>query len=238
MDHTIALIKKAHEGDKEAREQLVKENTGLVWCVAKRFFGRGIEADDLFQIGSIGLIKAIDKFDLSFNVKFSTYAVPMISGEIRRFLRDDGMIKVSRSLRELSYKSMQVRERLSDVLGREPTVDEISAELGVNREELVQAMEAGSEVDSLYRPIHQKEGSEICLVDKIEEIDNKVDRVIDNLVLGQLLETLKPSERKLIYLRYFAGRPQSDVGKIMGISQVQVSRMEKRIIQQLRKLGN
>ena len=235
MDHTIALIKRSHDGDKEAREQLVEENVGLVWCVVKRFYGRGTEAEDLFQIGSIGLLKAIDKFDLSYDVKFSTYAVPMISGEIKRFLRDDGMIKVSRSLKELAYKSVQVREKLTDRLGREPTLEELAKETGVDKEEIVQAMEAGGEVESLYRPIHQKEGSEIRLLDRIEERERKEDKILDTMVLKQLLETLDAKERQLIYLRYFAHRTQSDVGKIMGISQVQVSRMEKRIIENLRR---
>ena len=235
MDHTIALIKKSHDGDKAAREQLVEENVGLVWCVVKRFYGRGTEAEDLFQIGSIGLLKAIDKFDLSYDVKFSTYAVPMISGEIKRFLRDDGMIKVSRSLKELAYKSVQAREKLTDRLGREPTLEELAEETGAEKEEIVQAMEAGGEVESLYRPIHQKEGGEIRLLDRIEERDRKEDRILDTMVLKQLLETLDAKERQLIYLRYFADRTQSDVGKIMGISQVQVSRMEKRIIEELRR---
>ena len=238
MDHTIALIRKSHDGDKEAREQLVEENVGLVWCVVKRFCGRGTEAEDLFQIGSIGLLKAIDKFDLSYDVKFSTYAVPMISGEIKRFLRDDGMIKVSRSLKELSYRSIRARENLTDRLGREPTLEELSAELGVDKEEIVQAMEAGGEVESLYRPIHQKEGSEIRLLDRLEEKDQREEKILDRMVLRQMLETLDSRERQLIYLRYFADKTQADVGKIMGISQVQVSRMEKRIIENLRKTGS
>ena len=208
----------------------------MIWCVVKRFCGRGTESEDLFQIGCIGLLKAIDKFDLSYDVKFSTYAVPMISGEIKRFLRDDGMIKVSRSLKELSYRSFQAREKLTDWLGREPTLDELSCELGTEKEEIVQAMEAGSEVESLYRPIHQKEGSEIQLLDKIEEKEKKEDRILDRMMLGQLLETLDPQERQLIYLRYFADRTQTDVGKIMGISQVQVSRLEKKILQNMRKM--
>ncbi|MGC4020100.1 MAG: RNA polymerase sporulation sigma factor SigF [Muricomes sp.] len=237
MDHTIALIKKSHDGDKEAREQLVEENVGLVWCVVKRFYGRGTEAEDLFQIGSIGLLKAIDKFDLSYEVKFSTYAVPMISGEIKRFLRDDGMIKVSRSLKELSYKTFQAREELTAKLGREPTLDELAETMGVDREEIVQAMEAGGEVDSLYKPIHQKEGNEIRLVDKLEEKERKEEKILDHMLLAQLLESLNKEERQLIYLRYFADETQSQVGKRMGISQVQVSRMEKRIIENLRKLG-
>ena len=235
MDHTIALIKRSHDGDKVGREQLVEEKVGLVWCVVKRFYGRGTEAEDLFQIGSIGLLKAIDKFDLSYDVKFSTYAVPMISGEIKRFLRDDGMIKVSRSLKELAYKSVQAREKLTDRLGREPTLEELAKETGVDKEEIVQAMEAGGEVESLYRPIHQKEGSEIRLLDRIEERERREDKILDTMVLKQLLETLDAKERQLIYLRYFADRTQSDVGKIMGISQVQVSRMEKRIIENLRR---
>ena len=237
MDHTIALIKKSHDGDKEAREKLVEENVGLVWCVVRRFYGRGTEAEDLFQIGSIGLLKAIDKFDLSYDVKFSTYAVPMISGEIKRFLRDDGMIKVSRSLKELAVRSLQTREKLTDRLGREPTLEELAGEMGVDKEEIVQAMEAGSEVESLYRPIHQKEGSEIRLLDKIEEKERKEDRILDRMVLKQLLETLEPKERQLIYLRYFAEKTQPDVGRIMGISQVQVSRLEKRILEDLRRRG-
>ena len=238
MDHTIALIRKSHDGDKEAREQLVEENVGLVWCVVKRFCGRGTEAEDLFQIGSIGLLKAIDKFDLSYDVKFSTYAVPMISGEIKRFLRDDGMINVSRSLKELSYRSTRAREKLTDRLGREPTLEEMSAELGVDKEEIVQAMEAGGEVESLYRPIHQKEGSEIRLLDRLEEKDQREEKILDRMVLRQMLETLDSKERQLIYLRYFADKTQADVGKIMGISQVQVSRIEKRIIENLRKTGS
>ena len=136
MDHTIALIQKSHEGDKAAREQLVEENVGLIWCVVKRFYGRGLENEDLFQIGSIGLLKAIDKFDLSYDVKFSTYAVPMISGEIKRFLRDDGMIKVSRTLKELSYKIFQTREKLLDLLGREPTIEELAEKMGVSRQSI------------------------------------------------------------------------------------------------------
>lgn len=238
MDHTIALIRKSHDGDKAAREQLVEENIGLIWCVVKRFCGRGTEAEDLFQIGCIGLLKAIDKFDLSYDVRFSTYAVPMISGEIKRFLRDDGMIKVSRSMKELSGRSQQVREELTGRLGREPTLEEISRELGIGREEIVQAMEAGSEVESLYRPVHQKEGSEIRLLDKIEEKEKKEDKILDRMMLGQLLDMLNPEERKLIYLRYFEEQTQSDVGKIMGISQVQVSRLEKKILENMRKMSS
>ncbi|WP_251390474.1 RNA polymerase sporulation sigma factor SigF [Mediterraneibacter agrestimuris] len=237
MDHTIALIRQAHDGDKEARERLVEENVGLIWCVVKRFAGRGTDTEDLFQIGSIGLLKAIDKFDLTYDVKFSTYAVPMISGEIKRFLRDDGMIKVSRSLKELSYKAFLAREELINQHGREPTLEELSEKLQVEKEEIVQAMEAGSEVESIYKPIHQSEGQEIRLMDKLEEEEHQEEKILNHMMLKQLLETLDKDERQLIYLRYFQNQTQSAVGKILGISQVQVSRLEKRIIENLRKLG-
>ena len=237
MDHTIALIQKSHEGDKAAREQLVEENVGLIWCVVKRFYGRGIENEDLFQIGSIGLLKAIDKFDLSYDVKFSTYAVPMISGEIKRFLRDDGMIKVSRTLKELSYKIFRTREKLLDILGREPTIEELAEEMQIEKEEIVEAMEAGSEVESIYKPIHQKEGNEIRLMDKLEEKEHQEEKILDHMMLQQLLGTLEKEERTLIYMRYFQDKTQSEVGKKLGISQVQVSRMEKRIMENLRKIG-
>lgn len=237
MDHTIALIQRSHEGDKAAREQLVEENVGLIWCVVKRFYGRGLENEDLFQIGSIGLLKAIDKFDLSYDVKFSTYAVPMISGEIKRFLRDDGMIKVSRTLKELSYKIFQTREKLLDLLGREPTIEELAEKMQIDKEEIVEALEAGSEVESIYKPIHQKEGNEIRLMDKLEEKEHREEKILDHMLLQQLLGTLEKEERTLIYMRYFQDKTQSQVGKELGISQVQVSRLEKKIMENLRKLG-
>ena len=237
MDHTIALIQKSHEGDKAAREQLVEENVGLIWCVVKRFYGRGLENEDLFQIGSIGLLKAIDKFDLSYDVKFSTYAVPMISGEIKRFLRDDGMIKVNRTLKELSYKIFQTREKLLDLLGREPTIEELAEKMQIDKEEIVEALEAGSEVESIYKPIHQKEGNEIRLMDKLEEKEHREEKILDHMLLQQLLGTLEKEERTLIYMRYFQDKTQSQVGKELGISQVQVSRMEKKIMENLRKIG-
>ncbi|SHJ95174.1 SigB/SigF/SigG family RNA polymerase sigma factor [Hespellia stercorisuis] len=237
MDHTIALIKKSHEGDKAAREQLVEENCGLVWCVVKRFYGRGTEKEDLFQIGNIGLLKAIDKFDLSFDVKFSTYAVPMISGEIKRYLRDDGMIKVSRTLKELAYKAFLARERLWQERGHEPALEDVARELQVEKEDLVQAMEASGEVESIYRPVCQQDGSETQLLDKLVERDQKEERMIDNMVLGQMLEELGKEERQLIYLRYFEEWTQTQVGEQMGMSQVQVSRLEKKILERLRKLA-
>ena len=235
MDRTTTLIEKSHQGDEEARAQLVQENAGLVWCVVKRFLHRGAEAEDLFQIGNIGLLKAIDKFDLSYEVKFSTYAVPMISGEIKRFLRDDGMIKVSRSLKELAYKSCACRERLQEDWGREPTITEIASELKVETEELLMAMDASSEIESLHKPIYQKEGQELRLMDKLPEQEEQEDRILDHMLLQELLTYLDKEERRLIYLRYFANQTQSQVGKELGISQVQVSRMEKRILRSLQE---
>ncbi|MCI8319758.1 MAG: RNA polymerase sporulation sigma factor, SigF/SigG family [Dorea sp.] len=234
MDRTIALIQKSHDGDEEARAQLVEENAGLVWCVVKRFYNRGVEAEDLFQIGNIGLLKAIDKFDLDYNVKFSTYAVPMISGEIKRFLRDDGMIKVSRSLKELAYKAYLCQEKLQEKLGREPVITEIARELAVSTEELTMAMEASGDIESLQKSIYQKDGQEIQLMDKLPSQERQEEQILDHMVLSNLLMSLEQKERQLIYLRYFANRTQTQVGEELGISQVQVSRMEKKILKQMR----
>lgn len=234
MDRTISLIKQSHDGDEAARAQLVEENMGLVWCIVKRFCGRGTEPEDLFQIGSIGLLKAIDKFNLDFEVRFSTYAVPMIAGEIRRFLRDDGMIKVSRSLKELSYKAHLIRERLQEELGRDATLQELSQELGVPEEELTMALESSGEVESIYKPVYQKDGNEIQLVDRLVEDGGQEEQILNKIVLGGLLETLEKEERRLIYLRYFKNQTQTEVGKELGISQVQVSRLEKKILSYLR----
>lgn len=237
MDHTIDLIQKSHDGDEEAKKRLVEENVGLIWCVVKRFLGRGTESDDLFQIGSIGLLKAIDKFDFHFQVKFSTYAVPMIAGEIQRFLRDDGMIKVSRSLKEISYKAFLMREKLQESLGREPSVDELAKAMGVEKEELTMAMEASVEVESLQKPVYQKDGNEITLMERIEESEVYEEKVVNRMLLTQLLEELGKEERRLIYLRYFENKTQTEIGNLLGISQVQVSRMEKKILQKMRERG-
>ncbi len=235
MDHTIALIQKSHDGDEKARAQLMEENTGLIWCVAKRFYGRGTEPEDLFQIGSIGLLKAIDKFDLSYDVKFSTYAVPMISGEIKRFLRDDGMIKVSRSLKETAYRAYLAGEKIREESGREGTIEEIAEKIEVEKETLILAIEASTEVESLQKTIYQGDGNEILLMDKIVEEEEREEKILDMMLLRQLLGELGERERQLLSLRYFGNKTQGEVGKMMGISQVQVSRMEKRILQDLRK---
>lgn len=235
MDHTIALIKKSHDGDEDARAQLVEENTGLVWCAVKKFSGRGCEAEDLFQIGSIGLLKAIDKFDLTYEVKFSTYAVPMITGEIKRFLRDDGMLKISRSLKETAYKAYMAKEELVRELGREPVLEEIAEKTGVAKEELVMAMEAASEVESLQKPVGMKDGNEVMLLEKVAEPNMEEEKILDRLLLTELLKELKKDERRLLYLRYFADKTQTEIGEELGISQVQVSRMEKKILKRMRE---
>ena len=231
---TLELIKLAHQGDKEARDTIVNENIGLVWSVVRRFSNRGHDLEDLFQIGSIGLLKAIDKFDLKFDVKFSTYAFPMITGEIKRFLRDDGMIKVSRSLKEMSYKAKCSKEQLSYKLGREPTIEEIAVDLNVNSEELVMAMESASEVESLYKTIYQGDGNSIYLIDKIDESTCDNDEILDKIVLSDAINSLDEKEKNIIMLRYFKDKTQSEIAKEIGISQVQVSRLEKKILKTMR----
>ncbi|HIT89156.1 MAG TPA: RNA polymerase sporulation sigma factor SigF [Candidatus Merdenecus merdavium] len=225
---------KAHQGDKEARDTLVEENLGLIWSIVKRFNGRGHDLEDLFQIGSIGLMKAIDKFDSSFDVRFSTYAVPMITGEIKRFLRDDGMIKVSRTLKETAYKAHVTREVLEKKMGREPTLEEVSMEIGVTQEDIILAMESNSEIESLYKTIYQGDGNPIYLMDKLEERENKNDKLIDHIILEDVLKTLDEKERQIIHMRYFEDKTQSQIAQVMGISQVQVSRLEKKILKNLR----
>lgn len=232
---TLELIKRSKQGDKEARNQVVTENIGLVWSIVRRFANRGHELDDLFQIGSIGLIKAIDKFDTSFEVKFSTYAVPMITGEIKRFLRDDGMIKVSRSLKETAYKAKIASDKLGNFLGREPTIEEISKELSVPIEDIVMALESGAEVESLYKTIYQGDGNAIYLIDKLEENKDENQSMIDRIALKEILDTLEEKDRDLIKLRYFYDKTQTDIAKELGISQVQVSRLEKKILKKMRE---
>lgn len=236
MEHTLALIGRAHQGDKVARDKVYEENTGLIYSVVKRFAGRGVEAEDLFQIGSIGLLKAVDKFDTSFEVKFSTYAVPMIIGEIRRYLRDTGIIKVSRSLKESQYRVFKIREDLEKKLGREPSVTELAEAAEISLEELNIVLEAGAEVESLHKTIYQGEGTELSLLDKIPEKENRQEKLLDKVLLEELLGRLEAEERKLIYMRYFQDMTQTEIARQLHISQVQVSRMEKRILKKLKKL--
>lgn len=234
MEHTLALIEKAHGGDKEARETLVEENMGLVYTIVRRFAGRGHEMEDLIQIGSIGLIKAIDKFNSAFDVKFSTYAVPMIAGEIKRFLRDDGMIKVSRSLKETAGKAYMAKEALEKKYGREPSLEEISEEIGASREDIVLAMESAAEVESLHKTIYQGDGNAISLMDKLEEQGNPNEELLNHMVLNDVIQTLHEEERMLIRLRYFEDKTQMEVARALGMSQVQVSRYEKKILKKMR----
>lgn len=233
---TMLLIEKAKSGDKAAQSELVEKNVGLIWSIVRRFHNRGYETDDLFQIGSIGLIKAIKKFDNSFEVKFSTYAVPMIIGEIKRFIRDDGIIKVSRSLKELSNKVKVTKEIMTKELGREPSVGEISLRLDIPSEELVMAMEASFTPESLYSTVGEGDTSSVQLIDRInnESNDNEID-LVDKIDLRQVLKTLKPRERQIIVLRYFKEKTQVQIAKMLGISQVQVSRIEKKILEDIRK---
>ena len=235
MDETMRLIQMAHEGDKAARDQLVTDNFGLVWSIVRRFTGRGYEPEDLFQIGSIGLMKAIDKFDLSYEVKFSTYAVPMITGEIKRFLRDDGMIKVSRSIKEMGLKVKNVREELVFRFGREPTLEEIAGEIGASKEEVAASIEAGAEVESLYRSVNKNDENSILLIDKIEEESSAQEELLNRMVLRELLTALSDKDREIIIRRYYYNETQSQIAAKLGISQVQVSRLEKKILKQMRE---
>ncbi|MCI9681342.1 MAG: SigB/SigF/SigG family RNA polymerase sigma factor [Lachnospiraceae bacterium] len=235
MEHTEELIRRSQEGDKEAREILIEENMGLIHHVVKRFLGRGVEAEDLFQIGAIGLVKAVDRFDLSFGVRFSTYAVPMIAGEIKRFLRDDSMIKISRSLKELAIRAAKLREQLLMERGEEPGVEELSELLGVEPEELVQAMDGSAEVESLQKIVYQGDGEGLSLMDKVEQGKDEEETLLRQLLLEQLLRSLEPKERRLIMLRFFHDRTQTQVAEELGMSQVQVSRLEKKILTALKK---
>lgn len=235
MDKTLELLKLAKEGNQDAKEQLVKENLGLVWAVARRFMGRGHELEDLYQIGCIGLMKCIEKFDLSYDVKFSTYAVPMISGEIKRFLRDDGMIKVSRTLKETAYKVKKARDEIINQTGVEPKIEELSEILEIDVEEIVASLEANVEVESIHKTIYQNDGNAIYLLDKIATVEDENETLLNQIVLGEVMANLEEVEKKIIRLRYFENKTQTEIAKKIGISQVQVSRMEKRILLKMRK---
>lgn len=235
MDKTLELLKLAKEGDQDAKERVVTENLGLVWAVARRFLGRGYELEDLYQIGCIGLMKCIDKFDLSFDVKFSTYAVPMISGEIKRFLRDDGMIKVSRTLKETAYKVKKAREEIVNRTGIEPRLEEISNLLDIDMEEIVASLDANVEVESIHKTIYQNDGNAIYLIDKIADVEDENETLLDHLLVEELMGQLEETEKKIIKLRYFENKTQTEIAKEIGISQVQVSRMEKKILLKMRQ---
>lgn len=238
MDRTIELIKRAREGDQTARNQVAAENLGLVWSVVRRFAGRGHDLEDLYQIGCIGLLKCIDKFEPAFDVKFSTYAVPMIMGEVKRFLRDDGMVKVSRSLKETAYKVYTVREKMVNENGTEPTLEELASCLDIDKEEIVVALEANSEVESIYKTIYQNDGNAIYLIDKLVSTEDESQKAINQLALEELMQQLDEKERTIIKMRYFEDKTQTEIAGKLGISQVQVSRMEKKVLLKMREQIN
>lgn len=234
MENAV-LIGRAQAGEKEAREVLIEQNLGLVHHIVKRFMGRGYDAEDLFQIGVIGLIKSIDKFNVSYEVKFSTYAVPLITGEIKRFIRDDGMVKVSRTLKENGMRIKYARERLSNKLNRDPSLKEIAGEAALSEEEVILALEANVQVESIYKSVYQNDGNEIFMVDQLADEKDEQEEVLNHLVIDQLIGSLSETEQKLITLRYYQDKTQTEVAKVLGISQVQVSRMEKRILLGMRQ---
>lgn len=236
-EETMELILKSQEGDKEAKDKLVKHNIGLVLSVLRGFKNRGYDQDDLFQIGSIGLLKAIDKFDHSYKVRFSTYAVPMISGEIKRFLRDDGIIKVSRSLKQTANQVRYTQEMLSKLLGREPTIQEVSDELNIDKEDIVMALESSYHPEYLYDVVYHNDGKPLYLIDKVSADEDLEKEMIDNILLKEMLSQLEKRDRQVIILRYFKDKTQVEVAKTLGISQVQVSRIEKRIIEDMKKMA-
>ncbi|MGM7701751.1 RNA polymerase sporulation sigma factor SigF [Pseudalkalibacillus sp. Hm43] len=226
------LIQRSQDGDQTARDTIVEKNMRLVWSVVQRFLNRGYEPDDLFQIGSIGLLKSVDKFDLSYDVKFSTYAVPMIIGEIQRFIRDDGTVKVSRSLKELGNKVRKMKDELSKDLGRNPTINEIATKLEISPEDVVMAQEAVRAPSSIHETVYENDGDPITLLDQIS--DQEETKWFDQIALREAIQTLNERERLIVYLRYFKDQTQSEVATRLGISQVQVSRLEKKILQEMK----
>ena len=226
------LIRQSQEGDQEARDLIIQSNLRLVWSVVQRFLNRGYEPDDLYQIGCIGLLKSVDKFDLSYEVKFSTYAVPMIIGEIQRFIRDDGTVKVSRSLKELANKIRRAKDELSKTCGRVPSVNELAEHLELTPEEIVLAQEASRTPSSIHETVYENDGDPITLLDQIA--DSSDNKWFDKITLKEAINDLEERERLIVYLRYYKDHTQSEVASRLGISQVQVSRLEKKILQQMK----
>ncbi len=229
------LLKKAREGDKRARERLINGNLRLVLSVIQGFQNRGECPDDLFQVGCVGLIKAVDNFDMTLDVKFSTYAVPMIIGEIRRYMRDNNMLRVSRSVRDMAYKAMQVRERLSNELMREPTISEIASALGESTKVVSSALDAIIAPISLYEPVYSDSSDTLYVMDQIKDNDCNDANWIDRIALGEVIDGLGMRERRILQLRFFAGKTQTEVSKEIGISQAQVSRLEKQALEKMKK---
>ncbi|MDD5017759.1 MAG: SigB/SigF/SigG family RNA polymerase sigma factor [Eubacteriales bacterium] len=232
-EECLLLIKDAQNGDDDAKETLIIRNTALVKSIVKKFLNRGVEFEDLMQIGSLGLIKAVLGYDPKYEVRFSTYAVPMIAGEIKRFLRDDGIIKVSRSLREKSFEIFSTKEKLKEELKREPTIDELAKRLEMSAEDIVFAMEAVRNPVSIFEPAFDDEDSKTLLIDTMpEDYDNDM---IDKILLKELIQNLDPKERQLIMLRFYSDKTQMEIAEILGVSQVQVSRLITKTINKLKK---
>lgn len=234
-DDNRELIKCAKEGSKEALDKLVKNNLPLVSAISRKFLNRGYEYDDIFQIGCMGLVKAVNNFESKYNVKFSTYAVPMIMGEIKRFLRDDGLIKVSRSVKNTARQLHYDREKLVKKLNREPTIEELSKFSGISTEEIVFATESTVNTQYLYDVVHQDDGSPVLLIDKISKTVDEDAEVIDKIILKEAINNLDSKSRQIIILRYFKDKTQIQVAKLLGISQVQVSRIEKRVLKLMKE---
>lgn len=234
---TLTLINRAHQGDKLARDKILIENTGLIWSIVRRFLNRGHEGEDLFQIGCIGMLKAIDRFDTEFDVAFSTYAVPMIAGEIRRFIRDDGIVKISRKIKENQMKIMHQREIYINEKKQEPTIEELEKVCDLTKEEIVMAMDASRNVESIDKEMYSKDSS-YTLMDLAEDDTNIEETGLNKIMVQQLMDMLESKERKIINLRYFKNKTQSQVAKEMGMTQVQVSRLEKKILNSMRNEKN
>ena len=234
-EETKELLRRAKEGDAQAREELIAGNLRLVLSVIQRFTGRGENMDDLFQVGCIGLIKAIDNFDITQDVRFSTYGVPMISGEIRRYLRDNSALRVSRSLRDTAYRVLQVRENLMSENQREPTVEDIAKVLDLQPREVVMAMDAISDPVSLFDPVYSDGGESISVMDQIGDTKNTDAAWLERIALSEAVDKLEPREKTILAMRFFDGRTQMEVASAIGISQAQVSRLEKNAVAQIRK---
>ncbi len=234
-EETMALLRRTKEGDQEARRQLIEGNLRLVLSVIQRFSSRGENVDDLFQVGCVGLIKAIDNFDINQPVKFSTYGVPMIIGEIRRYLRDNSAIRVSRSMRDTAYRVLQVRERLISETQREPTVEQIAKELDIPREDVVFAMDAIVDPVSLYEPVYSDGGDTVCVMDQVKDVKNTDEQWLEHIALKDALDRLGEREKHILALRFYEGKTQMEVSAEVGISQAQVSRLEKGAINTIKK---
>lgn len=234
-EDNLQLIPLAKEGNTEALNKLIEANLPLVTSISKKFTNRGYEYEDIYQIGCMGLVKAIKNFDEKYNVKFSTYAVPMIIGEIKRFLRDDGMIKISRNVKSLAKKLHFDKEALTKKLNREPTIEELAQFSGMDKEEILFALESSASMQYLYEVIHQDDGSPVLLIDKLSENAIEDKNITEKLALKEALRNLDTKSRQIIVLRYFKDKTQIQVAKMLGISQVQVSRIEKKVLQEMRK---